>query len=131
MSRRAGPGWRAIATGAALALAVILSTLVAVEVLDAAVGIDRGSNWVFLFYLLILAGLVLGARRAARLRDTAPVVHGLAAALTAYAVVALLAVVLRLATDRDLDPVALAFNALMAASAGILGGLLADRPTAP
>ncbi len=123
--------WAAVRAGAALALAVTVATLVAVELVDWLVGLHRGSNWVFLFYLLILAGLVLGARRAARLRDTAPVVHGLAAALTAYAVVALLAVVLRLATDRDLDPVALAFNALMAASAGILGGLLADRPTAP
>jgi hypothetical protein len=39
--------------------------------------------------------------------------------------VAALAVVLRLATDKDPDVVGLTFNALMAASAGILGGLLA------
>ena len=120
--------WTAVRAGAALALAVTLVTLVAVELIDLLVGLHRGSNWVFAFYALVLAGLVFGARHAARQRDAAPVVHGLAAALAAYAVVAVLAVILRLATDRDLDPVALAFNALMAASAGILGGLLADRP---
>lgn len=121
--------WTAVRAGAALALAVTLATLVVVELVDLAVGLHRGSNWVFAFYALVLAGLVAGGRRAARQREGAPVVHGLAAALAAYAVVALLAVVLRLTTDRDLDPVALVFNALMAASAGILGGLLAERPS--
>ena len=121
--------WTAVRSGAALALAVALATLGAVELIDTFIGLRPGSNWVFAFYVLILAGLVAGGRHAARQRASAPVAHGLAAALAAYAVVALLAVVLRLATDRDLDPVALAFNALMAASAGIFGGLLADRPS--
>ena len=110
-----------------MALAVTLATLVAVELVDLVVGLRRGSNWVFAFYALVLAGLVAGGRRAARQPDNAPVIHGLVAAMSAYAVVVLLAVILRLATDRDLDPVALVFNALIAASAGILGGLLADR----
>ncbi|MDQ3979305.1 MAG: TIGR04086 family membrane protein [Actinomycetota bacterium] len=122
--------WTAVRAGAALALAVALATLVAVELVDLLIGLRRGSNWIFAFYALVLAGLVAGGRHAARQRASAPVVHGLAAALAAYVVVALLAVILRLATDRDLDPVALAFNALMAASAGILGGLLADRSPA-
>ena len=122
--------WTAVRAGAALALAVALATLIAVELVDVLVGLRHGSNWVFAFYALVLAGLVAGGRHAARQRQTAPVVHGLAAALAAYVVVALLAVILRLATDRDLDPVALAFNALIAASAGILGGLLADRAPA-
>jgi Na+/H+-translocating membrane pyrophosphatase len=52
------------------------------------------------------------------------------AVLVAYAVVSVIALVVRLATDRDLDPVAFAFNALMAASAGILGTVLAERHTA-
>lgn len=123
--------WTAVRAGAALALAVTLATLVAVELIDLLVDVRRGSNWVFAFYAVVLAGLVAGGRRAGRERDNAPVIHGLAASLAAYAVVVLLAVILRLATDRDLDPVALAFNALMAASAGILGGLLADRQPSP
>ncbi|MFP5317016.1 MAG: hypothetical protein ACLGI2_01835 [Acidimicrobiia bacterium] len=119
--------WRAVGAGAALALAVMVSTMVAVEVVDATVGINPGSNWVFLFYLVALGGLAAGGRLAARRRPDAPLAHGLLAALAAYAAVAGLGIVLRLTVDRGPDPVALAFNALMAASAGILGTLVAER----
>ena len=119
--------WSEVAAGAALALAVSVATLVVVELVDLTIGLDRSSNWVFAFYAVVLAGLVAGGRHAARHGDAAPILQGAAAAVAAYLVLALLAVVVRLAADRDLDPVALAFNALMAVSAGILGGLLADR----
>ena len=122
--------WGAVRTGAALSLAVILVTTVAVEVVDASIGLGRDSNWVFLFYAMALGGLVAGGWKAARKRPDAPLLHGVMAVLVAYAVVSAIALVLRLATDRDLDPVAFAFNALMAASAGILGTLLAERHTA-
>jgi hypothetical protein len=117
--------------GAALSLAVVAATIAVVEVVDAAVGIGAGSNWVFLFYAIALGGLVAGGWKAARKRPDAPLLHGVLAVLVAYAVVSAIALVLRLATDRDLDPVAFAFNALMAASAGILGTLLAERHTVP
>ncbi len=113
-----------------LSLAVVLTTIALVLVLDASIGIGRGSNWVFLFYAVALAGLVGGGWRAARRRPDAPLVHGVLAVLVAYAVVAAAGLVLRIVTDRDIDPVALAFNALMAASAGILGTVLAERHTA-
>ena len=121
--------WGAVRAGAALSLAVILVTMVLVEVVDASVGIGRGSNWIFPFYALALVGLVAGGRLAARRRRDAPLVHGVLAVLAAYAVVAVIGLVLRVTTDRDIDPVALAFNALMAASAGILGTVLAERHT--
>lgn len=112
-----------------LSLVVIVATIVLVEVLDATVGIGPGSNWVFLFYVLALAGLVAGGWKAARRRPEAPLLHGVLAVLAAYGVVVLTALAFRIATDRDVDPVALAFNALMAASAGILGTVLAERHT--
>jgi hypothetical protein len=121
--------WGSVRAGAALSLAVILVTMVLFELVDASVGIGRGSNWVFLFYALALIGLVAGGRRAARRRPDAPLLHGVLAVLAAYAVVAVIGLVLRVTTDRDIDPVALAFNALMAASAGILGTVLAERHT--
>ncbi len=121
--------WGAVRTGATLSLAVILATIVLVEVLDAAIGFDPGSNWVFLFYGLALAGLMAGGWRAARRRPDAPLLHGVLAVLAAYALIALAVLAFRIATDRDVDPVALAFNALMAASAGILGTVLAERQT--
>lgn len=113
-----------------LSLGVVVATIVLVEAVDASVGIGAGSNWVFLFYALALAGLVAGGWRAARRRPDAPLLHGILAVLAAYAVIAVAALVLRIATDRDIDPVAFAFNALMAASAGILGTVLAERRTA-
>lgn len=123
--------WRAVISGASLALAVIALTMVLVEVVDVTIGIPTGSNWVFLFYLLALGGLAAGGRAAARRRPDAPLAHGLLAALLAYAAVAAFGLVMRVTVDRGPDPVALAFNALMAASAGILGTLLAERRSPP
>jgi hypothetical protein len=119
--------WRAVGAGAALALAVLVATMVLVQVVDATVGLGAGSNGVFLFYALALVGLAAGGRAAARRRPDAPLAHGLLAALTAYAGVAALGIVLRLTVDKGPDPVALAFNGLMAASAGILVTLVAER----
>jgi hypothetical protein len=112
-------------------LAVIAVTMVLVEVIDTAVGIGGGSNWVFVFYVLALGGLVAGGRLAAQRRADAPLAHGVLAALAAYALVAALGLVLRLTVDKGPDPIALAFNALMAASAGILGTVLAERRSPP
>ena len=119
--------WRAVGTGALLALAVLAATIALVAGLDAAVGLDGGSNWVFVFYGVALVGLGAGARWAAIRRPDAPLVHGLLASLGAYAAVALVVTVLRLSLDRGVDPVALTFNGLMAASAGILGTVAAER----
>ncbi len=119
--------WRAVGTGALLALAVLAATIGLVALVDAAVGLDSGSNWVFLFYGLALLGLGAGARWAALRRPDAPLVHGLLAALGAYTAVAVVVAVVRVSLDRDIDPVAVAFNGLMAASAGILGTVAAER----
>lgn len=114
---------RAVAVGAVLALAVAVTSIVTAQVIDATVGIDPGSNLVFLFYLVVVGGLVAGGRRAARRRPDAPLAHGALAALAAYAAIAVVSAVIRLATGRSPDAVALVFNALMSATAGIVGGL--------
>ncbi|MGH9279978.1 MAG: hypothetical protein ACRD12_18005 [Acidimicrobiales bacterium] len=118
---------RAIGTGAALGLAVLAFTIVAFGLVDRAAGIGWRSNWVFLFYAVAFAGLVAGGRLAARRRPEAPLVHGVVAALAAYAVVAVLDIVVGAMVGAAADPVGLAFNALMAASAGTLGTLIAER----
>ena len=115
--------WRAVAIGAALA-ATVLAVTIAVA---AVIGLDGGSDWVFLVYAVALAGLAAGGRLAAARRPDAPLAHGLLAALLAYATFVVVAVAARLVLDRGLDVVALTFNALMAASAGILGTVVAER----
>jgi hypothetical protein len=122
--------WRAVLAGSVLALVVLGVTIGAVALVDVAIGLARGSNWVFAFYAVALSGLAAGGWLAARRRPEAALAHGLLAALGAYAVLALAVVVVRLILDRDLDPVALGFNALTAASAGILGTLIAERKPA-
>ena len=119
--------WRAVATGAGLALAVVAATMALVQAVDAVVGIDRSSNVVFLFYVVALGGLCAGGWFAARRRPDAGLLHGLLAAMSAYAVVAVFGAVLRLTVDKGPDPVALAFNGLLSASAGIVGVLVAER----
>ncbi len=120
--------WRTVALGAGVALTVLALTIAGVALAD----IEAGSNWVFLFYAVGLGGLAAGAWRAASRRPDAALAHGLLAALAAYALLAVVAVALRLVLDRGVDAVALTFNALMAGSAGILGTMIAERwPRSP
>ncbi|MGH9222836.1 MAG: hypothetical protein ACRD2W_03315 [Acidimicrobiales bacterium] len=119
--------WRAVGAGAALAFAVLAVTMVVVQVVDASVGLGRDSNLVLVFYVVALGGEAAGGWLAASRRPDAGLAHGLLAALSAYAVVALFGATLRLTVDKGPDPVALAFNGLMAACAGIVGTVVADR----
>ena len=114
---------RAVVGGAIVGLAVAVPTIVVASVVDA----DADSNVVFLPFLIYLAGLVAGGWRAGRLRPDAPLSNGGVAAIATYAVLAVVASVIRVASDRSLDVVSLAFNAFLAGSAGILGGLIATR----
>lgn len=117
---------RAVVGGAAVALAVALPTLVAGIVLDP----GDESNVVLLLYGLVMVAFTLGGVWAARHRTDAPFANGACAALAAYAAIALVASIVRLARGHSLEPVPLLFNAFMAATFGIIGGLLAGRPSA-
>ena len=112
---------RAVVGGAIVGLAVAVPTVVISSVAD----VDARSNAVFLPFLIYLAGLVAGGWRAGRLQPDAPLSNGGVAAIATYAALAIVASVIRVASDRTLDVVSLAFNAFLAGSAGILGGLIA------
>ena len=112
---------RAVLAGAVVGLGVAVPTIVLSSVAD----VDPRSNAVFIPFLVYLAGLVAGGWRAGRLRPDAPLSNGGVAAIAAYALLAVAASVIRVVSDRALDVVSLAFNAFLAGSAGILGGLIA------
>lgn len=112
---------RAVVAGAVVALVVAVPTIVISSLAD----VDPRSNAVFIPFLVYLAGLVAGGWRAGRLRPEAPLSNGCVAAIAAYAVLAVVVSVIRVASDRSLDVVSLAFNGFLAGSAGILGGLIA------
>ena len=122
---------RAVLAGAIVGLVVAVPTIVLSWLAD----VDPRSNAAFVPFLVYLAGLVAGGWRAGRLKRDAPLSNGGVAALVAYAVLAVAASVIDVVSDRSLDVVGLTFNAFVAGSAGILGGLIASwrRPaqTAP
>ncbi|HEX2042447.1 MAG TPA: hypothetical protein VHF24_07395 [Acidimicrobiales bacterium] len=115
---------RAVVAGGGVALAVAVPTLVAGVVLDP----SDESNIVLLLYGLVMVGFTLGGVWAARQRPDAPFANGACAALAAYAAIALVSSIVRLVRGRSIEPVPLLFNAFMAATFGIIGGLLAGRP---
>jgi len=128
---RTGISGKAVAAGAVLALAVAIPVVAIVAVVDATVGIRCRSNGVVVPYLVILAGMVLGGRRAALRQMDSPLIHGALAALAAFVVVAvgngLGRALSQPSSHCPRSALAPVFNALMSASAGIAGGFLAAR----
>ncbi len=126
MRRRWGLGLidgRAVVEGAGVALAVAVPTVVAGAVLDP----DVESNVVLVLYGLVLLGFVLGGLWAARNRRDAPLSNGACAALAAYTSIAVVASIIRVVRGDPPDAVPLLFNAFMAATCGILGGIIGGR----
>ncbi len=113
--------WRAVATGAAVALAVAVPTIV----VSSLIGMNSESDLVFVAFLVYLAGQGLGGWQAARQQPDAPFSNGAMAALAAYLVIGVVASIIRITRGDTLDPESLILNAFLAATAGIFGGLIA------
>jgi hypothetical protein len=120
---------RAVTTGAVVGVAATLPVLIAFQLLD----VTEESNLTFVFFAAVFAAWVAAGAVAARLRADAPFAHGTAAALAAWAVFAalrLVALAVRGPSPESDTPttfVYVAFNGLVAATAGILGATLALR----
>ena len=113
---------RAVLAGAKLAVIVAAASIVVAQTIKSLT--DSDAN--LLLYLILLGGLAAGGRVAGRLQPLSPLTHGALAALVAYVVLIVAITAIRLALGREVaDPVSLLFNALMSASAGIVGGYLA------
>lgn len=85
----------------------------------------------FLSLLVTLVGFVFGGFSAARTAGAGtPLIHAAAGAALAWGVVQVISIAIRVSRGDELRPVQIVFTALLAASAGVLGGLLASR-TAP
>jgi hypothetical protein len=92
-----------------------------------AVVLDDGSDAVFLFALLALLGFLAGGYVGGFRQPEAPMAHGAVAALAGFAVSQAVAAALQLARDESVNPVAVAFNAMVAANLGLVGGILGGR----
>jgi ABC-type transport system involved in multi-copper enzyme maturation permease subunit len=86
---------------------------------------------VFAFFLVIMAGMLIGGFVAGSKRPDSPLTHGALAAVIAYALAQVVTVLVRILGDSTLrSPVVYVFNALLMASIGCVGGLVAERRNA-
>ncbi|MGH9245895.1 MAG: hypothetical protein ACRD29_16565 [Acidimicrobiales bacterium] len=125
--------WRAIGLGMVVAIGIALPLALISQVVadfdDSSGGV---SALVYLFFLLVLAGLAIGGFVAGSKRPEVPLTHGILAALAAYVLVQGVALVFILVRGDDVNLPALVFNAGLAAAMGLVGGWIANwRATRP
>jgi len=118
---------RAVAVGAAVALAICVPAAILAQVLDEAGSVDDDSSWLLVLFAVILVGMGVGGHAAAVRRLDAPLTNGALAALAAYLLVQGIGAARLLASGDDVTWAAIPFFALLAAAAGMAGGLVADH----
>lgn len=118
---------RAVAAGAGVALAICVPAALLAQVLDEAGTVDDDSSWLLVLFGVILLGMGIGGFVAANRRLDAPLTNSALAALAAYLLVQTIGAIRLLASGEDVTWVAIPFFALLAASAGMAGGLVADH----
>jgi hypothetical protein len=85
-----------------------------------------GSSWVPVMFSWIMVAFFVGGLVAARAQPHAPSAHGAAAALLGYGLVQGVGVARHLVTGEDLSWLSIVFSALLAASIGTVGGIVAN-----
>ena len=119
--------WRAVGAGVVAALVFALPA----GLIGAVVVNDESNNGVFVFFLVIMAGMLVGGFVAGSKRPDTPLTHGALAAVLAYAGAQTVTVLVRVLGDTKLrSPVVYVFNVLLMASLGVVGGLVAERRNA-
>lgn len=118
---------RAIGLGAAAALAIGVPSGLVAQALDGTGTIRDNTSWLMAFTGLILVGLGIGGYVAGRRRLDAPLLHGGAAAVAAYAVVQLIGILGRVVDGESVEWLAIPVLGLLAAASGVAGALVADR----
>ena len=119
--------WRAAGTGALAALVLVLPA----ALIGAIVVNDDANNGVFAFYFVIMAGILAGGFVAGSKRPDAPLTHGAVAAVLAYGIAQALALLVKAVSGSKLrSPAVYVFDALLMASLGVVGGLIAERRNA-
>lgn len=116
----------AVVSGVTASLPIVLVAVLANAWL--AGGDDPNLALVALTFVVLLAGFMFAGFAAARASaEGTPLQHAAAGATATWAVVQAIAVVVRLARGDGISPVGIVFTGLLAASAGIVGGILATR----
>jgi len=119
--------WRAVRLGAIAALVLAIPA----GIISALVVDDDSGNGAFVFYIVIIVGMLAGGFVAGSKRPDAPLTHGALAAATAYLIAQAVTLVVKAIDGADLrSPAVYAFNLLLMASVGIVGAVVAERRNA-
>lgn len=111
----------AVQRGALLCLVIATPAAIVSRLLADDDGSTDQSNWVFLALMAIVIAYLVGGAAAGRRVDSSPFLNGAAATLSAFVVVQVIGAVIRLAQGEGLSPVGVVFNALLAATIGVVG----------
>jgi putative membrane protein (TIGR04086 family) len=116
--------WRAVVAGAIVALVFAVPAGV-----SSAIVVDNdSSDAVFVFYIVIIVGVLAGGFVAGSKRPDAPLTHGAVAGALAYAIAQILTLIVKVARGSELhSPSVYVFDLLLMASIGVVGGYLAER----
>jgi putative membrane protein (TIGR04086 family) len=96
-------------------------------VISAIVVDNDSSNAVFVFYVVIIVGVLAGGFVAGSKRPDAPLTHGAVAGAVAYAIAQALTLVVKVVRGSELhSPAVYVFDLLLMASIGTVGGYIAE-----
>ncbi|MDY7101342.1 MAG: hypothetical protein S0880_09160 [Actinomycetota bacterium] len=115
---------RSVAVGAAVSAVIVVPASLIGDSLGADDG--DGSAWVFVFLGLVVVGFALGGYVAATANPNMPYLHGVAAAVAAFAAVQLIGLCRKVLAGDDVLWFAMCFRALVAMTFGMVGGIVAD-----
>jgi hypothetical protein len=115
--------WR----GTITALVVVLPAGVLNQVLVNSGDLEAASPFTFVLWILILLGGASGGWAVVRLSPAAPLAWAAGAAALAYGIVQAIGVVRRLLADEPIGWLGYPLLALLMATCGMLGGMLARR----
>ena len=111
----------AVQRGALLCLVIATPVAIVSRLLADDDGGTDQSNWVFLALMAIVIAYLVGGAAAGRRVESSPFLNGAAATLAAFVVVQVIGGVIRLIQGDGLSPVGIVFNALLAATIGVVG----------
>ena len=115
---------RAVLIGAAASLVIAVPPAVLAQIQSDRDALE-GSNWVLILFAVVLLAFMIGGYVAAKRAKGEPLTNGALAALLAYLLVQGYGVIRRLADGDEIRWLGIVFAALLAASCGTVGAIVA------
>jgi putative membrane protein (TIGR04086 family) len=115
---------RAVLAGAAVSLVIAVPPAVLAQIQSDRDALE-GSNWVLVLFAVVLIAFIAGGYVTAKRADGDPLTNGAVAALLAYVLVQGFGIIRRLADGDEIRWLGIVFAALLSASCGTVGAIVA------